>query len=167
MFSKVSTFESVWKAHRDGTLRIFGALTDESLAQRVVPGGRTLGRIAWHITETLPEMMNRTGLHVDGPEIGSPVPTSAAEIRDAYEKASASVLEQVGSNWNDETLEIEDDMYGMRWTRAFTLGALVEHEAHHRGQMTVLMRQAGLRVPGVAGPAFEEWAEFGMSAPIE
>jgi uncharacterized damage-inducible protein DinB len=167
MFSKIAMFESVWKAQRDGTLRIFGALTDASLAQRVVPGGRTLGRIAWHITETLPEMMNRTGLNVDGPEVGSPVPASAAEILATYEKASASVLEQIRSNWNDETLETEDDMYGMRWTRGFTLGALVEHETHHRGQMTVLMRQAGLRVPGVAGPAFEEWTEFGMSAPIE
>jgi uncharacterized damage-inducible protein DinB len=167
MFSKVSTFETAWKEHREATLKILGALTDESLGQRVVPGGRSLGRLAWHITETLPEMMNRTGLHVEGPEIGGPVPASVTEIRAAYEKASASVLEQVGSNWNNETLDIEDDMYGMRWTRGYTLGVLVGHEAHHRGQMTVLMRQAGLRVPGVAGPAFEEWTEYGMTAPIE
>ena len=31
--------------------------------------------------------------------------------------------------------------------------------------MTVLMRQAGLKVPGVYGPAREEWAEFGMQPP--
>jgi uncharacterized damage-inducible protein DinB len=30
--------------------------------------------------------------------------------------------------------------------------------------MTVLMRQAGLRVPGVYGPAEEEWGEMGMAA---
>ena len=35
-------------------------------------------------------------------------------------------------------------------------------EAHHRGQMTVLMRQAGLTVPGIYGPAQEEWAAMGM-----
>jgi hypothetical protein len=28
--------------------------------------------------------------------------------------------------------------------------------------MTVLMRQAGLVVPGVYGPAREEWAVYGM-----
>ena len=30
---------------------------------------------------------------------------------------------------------------------------LINHQNHHRGQMTVLMRQAGLTVPGVYGPA--------------
>jgi uncharacterized damage-inducible protein DinB len=46
-----------------------------------------------------------------------------------------------------------------------TLGALVGHQTHHRGQMTVLMRQAGLVVPGIFGPAREEWAKMGMPAP--
>jgi uncharacterized damage-inducible protein DinB len=31
--------------------------------------------------------------------------------------------------------------------------------------MTVLMRQAGLKVPGVYGPALEEWNAFGAPAP--
>jgi hypothetical protein len=31
--------------------------------------------------------------------------------------------------------------------------------------MTALMRQAGLVVTGVCGPAREEWAAFGMPAP--
>jgi uncharacterized damage-inducible protein DinB len=40
------------------------------------------------------------------------------------------------------------------------------HLIHHRGQLTVLMRQAGLKVPGVYGPAREEWAAMGMQ-PME
>lgn len=48
------------------------------------------------------------------------------------------------------------------WRRGSTLGRLLVHQTHHRGQMTVLMRQAGLTVPGVYGPAREEWAAFGM-----
>lgn len=31
--------------------------------------------------------------------------------------------------------------------------------------MTVLMRQAGLPVPGIYGPAKEEWTTFGLEAP--
>jgi uncharacterized damage-inducible protein DinB len=38
----------------------------------------------------------------------------------------------------------------------------MSHEIHHRGQMTVLMRQAGLKVPGVYGPSREEWTAYGM-----
>ena len=44
------------------------------------------------------------------------------------------------------------------------LMTLINHQNHHRGQMTVLMRQAGLTVPGVYGSK-EEWAAAGMEAP--
>ena len=46
--------------------------------------------------------------------------------------------------------------------REHVLISLVRHQAHHRAQMTVLMRQAGLAVPGIYGPAREEWAAMGM-----
>ena len=81
---------------------------------------------------------------------------SAAAIRDAYVQAAASLLEQVGLHWTDETLKVKDEMYGESWARGLTLQALVFHEIHHRGAMTVLMRQAGLVVPGIYGPNREE-----------
>ncbi|MBU5443585.1 hypothetical protein KQI79_16315 [Paenibacillus sp. MSJ-34] len=33
------------------------------------------------------------------------------------------------------------------------------------GEMTVLMRQAGLVIPGVCGPAREQWSQLGQEAP--
>jgi uncharacterized damage-inducible protein DinB len=42
---------------------------------------------------------------------------------------------------------------------------LVTHQTHHRAQMTVLMRQAGLQVPGIYGPVKEGWAAYGMNVP--
>ena len=56
-------------------------------------------------------------------------------------------------------------MYGDKWKRGITLNVLITHQAHHRGQMTVLMRQAGLKVPGVYGPSREEWAGTGAAPP--
>jgi uncharacterized damage-inducible protein DinB len=53
-------------------------------------------------------------------------------------------------------------MYGEKWTRAATLASIIKHQIHHRAQMTVLMRQAGLNVPGIYGPSREEWSQFGM-----
>ena len=53
-------------------------------------------------------------------------------------------------------------MFGQVWKRSELLSSLVRHQVHHRGQMTILMRQAGLKVPGVYGPAREEWAKMGM-----
>ncbi|MBT8395540.1 MAG: hypothetical protein HKO65_15595, partial [Gemmatimonadetes bacterium] len=79
-----------------------------------------------------------------------------------FEEAAGSLAQEVGSKWEDGDLEVEDQMYGERWTRGKTLTALLNHQTHHRGQMTVLMRQAGLKVPGVYGPAKEEWESYGM-----
>ena len=92
------------------------------------------------------------------------MPTSAREIVETFEKAAKSVNQEVGKNWTDETLEIEDEMYGMNWPRGTTLSTLINHQAHHRGQITVLMRQAGIPVVGVYGPAKEEWEAMGMAA---
>jgi uncharacterized damage-inducible protein DinB len=165
MFRKLLDFEKTWADESKGTLKILRALTDTSLAQSVTPEDRSLGRMAWHLTVTIGEMMSKTGLEVAGPAEDAPVPTSAAAIVSAYEEASRSLAEQIKQRWTDASLETEDDMYGQRWKRGFALGALVGHQTHHRGQMTVLMRQAGLEVPGVYGPAREEWAGMGMPAP--
>lgn len=164
MFRRVSDFLAAWEQERAGTLRLLKALDDRSLAQATAQDHRTLGRLAWHVTTTVAEMMERTGLEIGGPAHDAPVPTSAVAVADAYENASGRLAEQVGG-WTDATLETEDEMYGERWARGRTLLALVAHQAHHRGQMTVLMRQAGLVVPGVYGPAREEWSAWGMKPP--
>jgi uncharacterized damage-inducible protein DinB len=164
MFRQVQDFTHAWEQERDMTLLIFRALTDESLAQRVSPEGRSLGRLAWHIAQSLGEMMRRTGLSPDGPAEDAPVPARAADIVAAFETAATSVLEQVRNRWTDETLLEVKDMYGEQWANGMTLAILIRHQAHHRGQMTVLMRQAGLAVPGIYGPAREEWAQWGMPA---
>ena len=107
--------------------------------------------------------MGLAGLkEIDGPAHDSEVPGSAKEITEQFKKTSDSFLEQVKKNYKDEDLLIEDDMYGEKWKRGLTLLYLMLHHAHHRGQMTVLMRQAGLKVTGVYGPAKEEWAAMGM-----
>ncbi len=165
MFTRIEHFKANWKYESESTLKVLRALTDASLQQAVAPGRRTLGRIAWHLVLTIPEMFSHAGLTVDGPAQDAPVPARAADIVAAYERAAASLPQALGAHWTDETLRVEDQMYGETWRRGFTLLALVMHQAHHRGQMTVLMRQAGLAVPGVYGPAEEEWAGLGAPAP--
>ena len=95
----------------------------------------------------------------------TPVPGSAGEIKQGYAAASKELLDQVKTNWIDKDMVVEDNLYGEMWKRGFTLRILIQHEIHHRGQMTILMRQAGLKVPGIYGPAKEEWAASGMEEP--
>jgi uncharacterized damage-inducible protein DinB len=164
VFRRIEDFRKAWAHDSEAMLTVLRALTDDSLGQAIAPGARTLGRLAWHLTCTLGEMPGHVGLSVDSPATDSQPPATAAAIAEAYERASRSLIAQLGG-WTDATLELEDELYGQRWTRGFTLFALLEHQVHHRGQMTVLMRQAGLRVPGIYGPAREDWASMGMQAP--
>jgi uncharacterized damage-inducible protein DinB len=165
MFRTVADFQKAWEYESESTAKLLRALTDASLHQAVAPHDRTLGRIAWHVVTTVPEMMQRTGLTLSGPDENAPMPTQASAIAPAYEAVAKSLAEQIRERWTDATLPELDLMYGEKWKRGFTLAVLIRHQAHHRGQMTVLMRQAGLKVPGVYGPAREEWSELGQQPP--
>jgi len=164
MYRKIKDFNQSWGYETEITTKLFNNLTDESLNQKVSEDGRTLGFLAWHIVLTLGEMLGKVGLAIDCPPEDAPAPVKAKEIAETFERAAKSVAEEVGKNWTDETLLIEDEMYGMIWKRGTTLSLLINHQAHHRGQMTVLMRQAGVPVVGVYGPAKEEWEAMGMTA---
>lgn len=165
MIRTIVDFETLWSGELEATQKILKHLTDRSLVQRIDPDGRTLGRLAWHIVITIPEMMARTGLDISGPQPESPMPATAREMFRAYNEAAISLLDQVKARWNDAALDQEDEMYGEKWKRGATLMALVLHQTHHRAQMTVLMRQAGLDLPGIYGPARQEWAAFGQTPP--
>ena len=165
MIRTIEDFKQLWKQEREATEKVFDRLTQESLDQRVYEGGRSMRGLAWHITTTLTEMPGQAGFTVEGPQHTEPAPESLEEIREAYRTAASSVVEVFSAELTDEKLADTLMMYGQEgWRYGDVLGALVGHQAHHRGQMTVLMRQAGLTVPGVYGPAKEEWAAMGMEA---
>ena len=164
MIRKIEDFQKDWAYEAEMTGKVLRALTDESLGQKVYAEGRDLGFLGWHLTQTLGEMLGLVKLNIDAPDHMAPRPESAAEIVEAYDRAAKSVTDEVSANWTDETLLQTDEMYGETWARGLTLFYLITHQAHHRGQMTVLMRQAGLTVPGIYGPSKEEWAAFGAPA---
>ncbi|WP_411281562.1 DinB family protein [Gemmatimonas sp.] len=165
MYASLASFHAAWQYESDSTQKLLTCLTDRSLSQPLYPGGRTVGRLAWHLAQSIPEMLNRTGLVVSGAGEHDAVPAHAAEICTAYRTAAASVSEQLQATWTDATLLESDDMYGETWPRGMTIDVLIKHQAHHRGQLSVGMRQAGLVIPGMYGPAKEEWDAMGIPAP--
>lgn len=164
MYHHISEFVADWQNETAATEKVLAALTDASLPQAVTPEGRTLGRLAWHITHTLTEMPHTAGLLATDELAGQPEPTMAAAIQETYHRLAQEVA-TAATRWTDAELGDEVPMYGDTWTKRVVLSLLIRHEIHHRGQMTVLMRQAGLRVPGVYGPTRDDWAEWGMPVP--
>ncbi|MBT8380236.1 MAG: DinB family protein [Ignavibacteria bacterium] len=162
MYYRLSDFIENWKYESDSTIKVFNNLTDESLSKKFSDDIRTVGRLAWHIVISVSEMSHRTGLTFESVDENAPVPSTTKEIINEYKRTSDEMLKEISEKWNNESLKIEDDMYGQKWARGKTLGVLVTHQIHHRAQLTVVMRLAGLKVPGVYGPAKEEWAGYGM-----
>ncbi|MBW5445960.1 hypothetical protein GE107_07790 [Cohnella sp. CFH 77786] len=166
MFKTIAEFTAEWGQVTEGTKRLFDTLTDDSLSQAVGPNRRTLGRLAAHIVTAPHEMMSRTGLSFETPLAYDYIPESGAEIAQAYRAMEQGLLNALRNQWDDAKLAEVSEMYGDEWPNGFTLRAVIHHEIHHRGQMTVLMRQAGLQIPGMYGPVMEDWEEWGMKAPI-
>lgn len=163
MYRKIEDFVNDWAYETEMTLKIFNGLTDESLTRNLHDEHRTLGRIAWHITQTLTEMMHQAGLPLE--VLGEqPEDLTIARLTETFAKDAEAVKEAVLANWTDTVLTDKVPMYGEEWRKGMVLSILIRHQTHHRGQMTVLMRQAGLKVAGVYGPSKEEWAEMGMPA---
>ncbi len=165
MFRQLDDFIRAHHIVAENTLKILRTLTDESLTRPVTDGYRTLGGMAWHLVTTVPEIMTRTGLPIDGVQPEALPPDTVREIIAGYQAVTDALTGALRTHWTDPDLTTTDTMYGEEWPRGVTLMILLHHEIHHRGQMTVLMRQAGLQVPGILGPAKEEWSQYGMPAP--
>ena len=162
MYYKISDLIEDWKYESESTLKVFSNLSDESLTVKFNNEIRTPGKLAWHIVTTLGEMVQRTGLNFDATPEDAPLPSTVKEIRDEYKRSSDGMINAVKKEWKDESLMEEVNLYGQNWKKGKVLSVLVNHQIHHRGQLTVIMRLAGLKVPGVYGPAREEWANMGM-----
>jgi uncharacterized damage-inducible protein DinB len=161
MFHTINEFLDDWKSESESTIKIFNNLTDESLDYKTTSFGRTIGRLAWHITVNVFEMLESAGI----PSILNDeenYPKSAKEILEKYVQASDIIVNKLPKEWSDDSLKEEINMFGEPWTKEKVLTSLVKHQIHHRAQITVLMREAGLKVPGIYGPSYEEWKIMGM-----
>jgi uncharacterized damage-inducible protein DinB len=158
MYKTTAEFVEDWNRESSISLRVMRALTDGSLQHKSDPEGNTLGKIAWHMVVMLGMTGAAVGLEVAAPPRGTEPPVSAAAIADAYQAAAKSFTDQALAKMQDGHLASEVTYFGRTILGSQALNSLVRHQVHHRGQMTMLMRQAGLVVPSVYGPSREESA---------
>ncbi len=158
MINAIQPFLEIWQQESASTLACFNNLTDESLSKELCKDYRSIERLANHIVDCAAGIPQSATLPVAHTKQHY---TTVKALVDAYAKASNEVINAVAS-WTDETLQETTPMYGEIWKKGFALWVTVAHQAHHRGQLTVLMRMAGLKVPGVYGPAREEWEAMGL-----
>lgn len=156
MFTTVRHFARTWRRESAQTARVFEALEDPVLGLKGGEGARTLGELAWHIVTSPRVILGKLGLDVSAPGRDAPVPATVRELCELHRRAAAALEDAVASAWRDVDLSESVEFYGSRVPRGDALAVMLHHEIHHRGQLTALMRWAGLRVPGVYGPSGDE-----------
>lgn len=164
MIHSLAMFAEVWQSETESTLSCLNNLTDESLSKNLVNNYRTIGRLANHIVDCAASIPHEATLPVEGYQ--KHTYQTKDELVAAYTKHTDAVKKGL-AHWTDKTLQEETPMYGETWKKGFALWVAILHQAHHRGQLTVLMRAAGLKVPGIYGPSKEEWESLPFLPPAD
>lgn len=156
MYRNLNDFLTEWSESADGTKAVLNALEDDKLDQSIVEGHNSLGWLGWHLVNSPVFFLSLVGIDLESPYDPDNVPTKANDILTAYEDISKRAVEKAKEQLTDEALVNEVGDLGGPVPKGSILRMLVSHQIHHRGQMTVLLRQAGLEVPGVMGPTKED-----------
>src|SRR5690606_35057247 len=111
----IEDFINTWKTEEEATVKIFSNIKDEHLSKTVSDNTRSLGRLAWHITQTLTEMGSKVELVENDYLDGKPIPSNISEIIDLYKKYSNELTVSVKTKWTDDELTQKMDLYGESW----------------------------------------------------
>lgn len=115
--------------------------------------GWRLGELVWHIC--ISERWFCTDLLGLAPEGGNPVPTyelpaTIAGMSAALARSHAALVACLQA-MDDAWLDTNVTFHGAPWRRIDLLHLMLRHEAHHRGQLSMLMLRAGGHPPTVYG----------------
>ena len=155
MYRKVEDFIQEWEHNCSGTLSIIEAISDEKKHQAIVEGHSTLEWLSWHLTTAPLFFLGQTGLTLNMNLDPKTIPTTISEITSTYRAMKENVRKAIEEKFTDETLVNTVNMLGNETAIGAVLRMMIDHQTHHRAQMQVLLRQAGLPVPGVMGPTKE------------
>lgn len=156
MYRTVNDFIADWSVAAEGTLRVLQSLSDEKLDQAIVEGHSTLGWLGWHLATCPAFFAGLVGLDVNSAIEEKKEQVKVIDIVETYKRTVEAVKSEAESNLTDEKLVEKIESFAGETTRGALLRGLIDHQTHHRGQMTVLLRQAELPVPGVMGPTKEQ-----------
>ena len=154
MYRVAEDFVQEWANASKGALKVMQAIPDDKMDVAIVEGHNTLGWLSWHLVSVAGAFGHFAGLQIPAPGPEMAQPKTMAEIAKMYEQVLEAYKKEVAALTEAELLE-EVPAFGGTMKRGALLRMVVTHQTHHVGQMTVLLRQSGLKVPPVMGPTQE------------
>ncbi len=145
------------------TRRVLERVPGSQLAWRPHEKARTLGQLALHVAIVpggVAELIASPS-PAQAPTFSDPSPDSASELVPALEQSIAKAKRVLGGMDDATLMATWRMMQGERELFAVPRVALLRsimlnHWYHHRGQLTVYLRQLGLPVPSIYGPSADE-----------
>ena len=144
------------------TKRVLDRIPDDKLAWRPHPRSRSLGQLALHIASA-PGNVAALAMQdtVEAPNFSQPEPKSRQEVLDTFSKSLESA--------KDTLKKMDDVRLTSMWSLTrngkvlmsvprigFIRSILLNHNYHHRGQLSVYLRLLDVPVPSIYGPSADE-----------
>jgi uncharacterized damage-inducible protein DinB len=144
------------------TRRVLERVPEDRLGWKPHNKSMSLGQLALHVATTpggVAEMSQQSPFQI--PEFTQPSATSTAELMQAFDDSIAKareILRRMDDSALGKTWQVVD---GEREIMALPVGAvlrtiMLNHWYHHRGQLSVYLRQVGALVPSIYGPSADE-----------
>ena len=144
------------------TRRVIERVPADRLTWKPHDKSMSLGQLALHVA-TVPgaiaELAGQSPFQLPG--FNQPSPASAAEILPAFEESIAKARRILAGMDDAALAKTWTAFRGDREVMAIPVGALLRsimlnHWYHHRGQLSVYLRQVGAQVPSIYGPSADE-----------
>jgi len=144
------------------TRRVLERVPNDQLAWRPHVKARTLGELALHIANVPGAVAALVATSpVQAPQFTDPSPTKAAELIPALD-ASISRAKSILGGMDDATLLAtwrmmngEQEVIALPRV-AMLRSIMLNHWYHHRGQLTVYLKELGVPIPSIYGPSADE-----------
>lgn len=145
------------------TRRVLERAPDDRLSGRPHAKARTLGELALHVAMVPGAVAEFVAAQspVQAPQFADPSPEKAAELVPALEESIAKAKRVLGG-MDDATLQATwRMMQGEREVLAIPRVAMLRsimlnHWYHHRGQLTVYLKELDVPIPSIYGPSADE-----------
>ncbi|MEK4131750.1 DinB family protein [Solibacillus sp. FSL W8-0474] len=154
MYRIAEDFVKDWAIASKGALRVMQAISNDKMKIAIVDDHNSLGWLSWHLVSVAGAFGQFAGLQIPAPGPDMPQPETMEEIIEKYELVREAYKKEAATLTEEQLLE-EVPAFGGMMQRGDLLSKVIAHQTHHVGQMTVLLRQAGLNVPPVMGPTKE------------
>jgi uncharacterized damage-inducible protein DinB len=145
------------------TQRVLERVPDHKLTWRPHEKARTLGELALHVAMVPGAVAEFVAAQspVQAPQFVDPSPTSASELIPALEQSIGKAKKALGG-MNDAAIMatwrmMQGDRELMAVPRVVMLRSIMlNHWYHHRGQLTVYLKELGVPIPSIYGPSADE-----------